>query len=52
MTRLVFIVILCSYNLLGAGNFPSLFLICVQGLSSALTHEEKVLDTEGVRVCL
>jgi hypothetical protein len=30
---------------------PYLFLICAEGLSSALAHEEEVRGIEGVRVC-
>jgi hypothetical protein len=30
---------------------PYLFLICAEGLSSALAHREEVRDIEGVRVC-
>jgi hypothetical protein len=31
---------------------PYLFLICAEGLSSALAHREEVLGIEGVRVCI
>jgi hypothetical protein len=30
---------------------PYLFLICAEGLPSALAHREEVLGIEGVRVC-